>query len=1087
MKRELLLVCLLVNALALSAQNPFGNEWIRADQSYLKFSINKAAVYRISYQDIKTADASFVKTNPTNWQLFFRGREMAIRVVGQQDNVFNEPDYVEFYGESNDGSQDSLLYRPQQRLHPYQTLFSDEAAYFLTSSPTQAGKRVPELNQSIQGLIPEPFHIEETVQAFTTDYTFNNLKGLEPVLQHSYYEPGEGWSGPMLTIDSVGIVTLKLTGRVSTNWPITLEGMVNGRDFSNHKVVVQQAASTTTTLATLTFPGFSSQTFQSAISPGTIQNEQINLRFKPENFGFINHFSITYVKLSYPQATAMTNQLTKVFYLPVRQQPTALLSVKDAPSGSFAYDITDKMNCRYIRVQTNGGQTSLAVATDAQKRAVLVTNQVEKPLAIRAIRFANTFSTSADYLIITHSSLNRSAATYANYRASAQGGSYKPLVIDADSLYDQFNYGEKSPLALRRFADFMLATAPVKNLLLIGKACSYPYFVKTATDDLVPTIGYPGSDILLTAGLNGYPRNTPAIPTGRLNVTTNEQVLAYLKKVKQTENTTPNGLWRKHILHISGGKSKEEAQSLRTTLSTLGNVFSNGILGGQVSAFSKSSAYEEVEPINITSLVNDGVSLLTFFGHAGPAITDMNFGFASPLENGYRNTFYPLMLFNGCGVGEIFSRFTTLSTDWVLAPDKGSALVLAHSYLSYEQPTTRYLTKLYQSLFTDATTLGMPFGKFQQQLNRALEKEGIDSYDESVLLEMVLQGDPALSVYPLPNPDFAIAQKGIYIQSSVAGSSIKHSDSIRVVIPMANLGRFVAGQSVGLSITKTMANNTTRSTVYFTSFRYQDTLSYTIANDQSLRSISVQIDPANQLIELDKTNNNATLAIDWARAETSNSYPADALPDVVSPTVNVFINGTIKENEAVVDLTPTVSIYLTDENQLAAKDTNAVELYLKACETCAQQKLSAKSITFAQVSANQLQAITTLSLSPGSRYELIVIGNDVAGNRTQPPYKLAVRTLADDQPITLSTYPNPASTYAKFELTLNVQALPTESRLLIYNQKGSRVYDNPFPVSTGKNSFLWHGTAPGLYPYSLQLTWKDGRRQTYSGKILWQP
>ena len=192
MKNGLLLIIFLAFSLCANAQSPFGNEWIRPTQKYLKLSVNQAGVYRVNYQTIKAADASFAQTNPTTWQLFFRGQEMAIRVVGEKDGVFNEPDYVEFYGEGNDGSQDSLLYRPRKRLHPYQTLYSDTAAYFLTAAPVGLGKRIAELNNSAQGLSPEPFHAEETVKAYTSQYTFNNLLGAEPFLQQSYFEPGEG-------------------------------------------------------------------------------------------------------------------------------------------------------------------------------------------------------------------------------------------------------------------------------------------------------------------------------------------------------------------------------------------------------------------------------------------------------------------------------------------------------------------------------------------------------------------------------------------------------------------------------------------------------------------------------------------------------------------------------------------------------------------------------------------------------------------------------------------------------------------------------------------------------------------------------
>lgn len=1083
--KGLLTAWLFVTTLTLNAQNWFGNEWINPGARYLKLSVNQTGLYRLNVEDIRNADASFLQTNPANWQLFCRGKEVSIRIVGQQDGVFGDQDYVEFYGESNDGSQDSLLYRPQKQLHPYQTLFSDKSAYFLTHNPAQAGKRIPELNLSPTALSPEKFHIQETIQAFTSEYTFNNLKGIEPLIQQSYFEPGEGWSGPVLTADSVGLVQVKLAGRVAADWPVRLAGMVNGRDNNFHRIQVQVDANAQTPLASLAFAGFLSQSFQATIASETIQNDQLTLRFRPEKNGGTNQFSITYVNVWYPQVPDMADQAMKVFHVPANARQTALLAVQHVPAASIAYDITDKLNCRYLTTQARDGLTQVVVDGMDRNRAILLTNQLLKPLAIQPIRLQTSFPKSTDYLIITHTSLWQSARAYADYRASFPGGSHTVLVVDADSLYDSFNYGERSPLALRRFTDFMLANTATKNMLLIGKATSYPYTIKTATDDLVPTIGYPGSDILLSAGLNGQGPNTPAIPTGRLNVTTNEQVLAYLTKVKQLESTIPNGLWRKKIIHISGGKSEDEAQSLRATMSGLGTIFTGGLLGGEVNSFSKSNPYEVIEPVNIAPIVNEGVGLITFFGHAGPAITDMNFGFASPPQNGFRNQFYPLMIFNGCGVGEIFSRFNTLSTDWLLAPDKGSAVVLAHSYYSYEAPTTRYLTKLYGALFANPANLGRAFGSVQQQVNAALEKDGVSPFDIAVLLQMILQGDPALSLYPLPNPDFSIAQNGLYIQASVGGSTLKNSDSLRVVIPLVNLGRFVPDQSVLLSIRVT-GKNLTSTTVRFNAFRYRDTLVYTLPKDESLQKVEVLINPDRQITELSRDNNTATLLIDWAKAGAGSSYPLNALPDMVSPALSVLVNGEMKTNGSLVDTKARVTAYLTDENPLSAGDTNAVDMYLAACNTCAPQQISPQSLTIVSVSANQLQVTTSLALTAGGAYTLIVFGKDAAGNRTLPPYTLAIQVIGRDEPITLRTYPNPATTYVRFELDLPVRELPVQARLRIDNLLGVPVFDDDFPVGVGRNSFLWQAGTPGLYVYSLRLLWSDGRSETRRGKVIWQ-
>lgn len=1084
MNKLLLVIGLLILCFSAQAQRIFGNEWIKPNQKYLKIVTTQTGLYRLTYADLTSADSSFRQTNPARWQLFFRGKEMAIRIVGQQDGSFDAQDYVEFYGEGNDGSQDSLLYRPQQRLHPYQTLFSDKTAYFLTVSPTQSGKRVPELTLPTQGSTPVTYHLEETVKAFTSEYTFNNLKGIEPALQQSYFEPGEGWSGTLLTADTVGVVPLSFSNRIaSSTVPISLTAMINGRDNVYHQVQLKANASL---LTTLSFSLFTPQTFQTTLSANLLQNEQLTLQFQSAKLFPTNNYSVSYVRVTYPQALDMAGAGSKVFHIPAIPNQVALLSLQNVPQGALAYDITDKANARFMALQSAGGQTQVVIDQANSTRNVFISSQFLKPVTIQRASFKASFPATANYLIITHASLRQSAETYASYRASSAGGSYTPFIVEADSLYDQFNYGERSPLALRRFLDFMLANSAVKNLLLIGRACSYPYYIKTTTTDLVPTIGYPGSDILLSAGLNGYSVNTPALPTGRLNVTTNDQVLAYLAKVKQFETATPNGLWRKQLVHISGGKTVDEALSLRNDLSTIATTFTNGQLGGQVNVFSKSTT-DEVQNINITPLVNNGVSMITFFGHAGPAVTDMNFGFASPPENGFNNSLYPFMFFNGCGVGEIFSNFNTLSTDWLLAPNKGAAVVMAHSYWSFEAPTVKYLTKLYSILFNDPASLGMPYGKVQQNLNAALEQGSFDSYDVSVLLETILQGDPAISLYPLPNPDYAIDTKGLYIQSSVPGASLGSSDSIQVVIPLANWGKFTSGQVVSVALKKTSSTGAATIPLQIGAFRYQDTLRYRLPKDPNLQRLDVVIDPANQLTELSKSNNTGSLSIDWTQANSSSSYPAALLPDRIPPQLTIFIDGTIPENPAVVGIKPRVDVFVLDENPLAANDVSAIDVYLKSCATCSPQQLSSSVFSVSAVAGNQLRITTTLSLQAGTTYELIVFGKDAAGNRTQSPYIIELTTVSDPPTVSLATYPNPATTYVKFDLNLNVSELPIESKLVIYTLSGAQLFSDTLSVATGKNVFFWQGPSPGVYPYSIQLTWKNGKKETYSGKVIWQP
>ena len=188
----------------MKAQQRFGNEWINFSQTYLKINIAESGFYKIVLNDLQKAGIAI--TNPTKIQLFYRGQEIAIK---------QNQDFIEFYGLKNDGSQDSLLYRPYSaRANSYQSLYPEISSYFITVGQAD-GKRIGlPLNLSSAGLTAEKYHLEEKLQVYNTEYSFNNFPGPVPNLQQSYYENGEGWTGGMIRSDSVA------------TWKINLENLL---------------------------------------------------------------------------------------------------------------------------------------------------------------------------------------------------------------------------------------------------------------------------------------------------------------------------------------------------------------------------------------------------------------------------------------------------------------------------------------------------------------------------------------------------------------------------------------------------------------------------------------------------------------------------------------------------------------------------------------------------------------------------------------------------------------------------------------------------------------------------------------------
>jgi hypothetical protein len=80
----------------------------------------------------------------------------------------------------------------------------------------------------------------------------------------------------------------------------------------------------------------------------------------------------------------------------------------------------------------------------------------EKPVEITSLSPIRNWQpdTTANFLIVTHENLWKSAQNYATYRSSQAGGAYRCEVVTSRMLYDYFNHGDKSTLAFYRYFSF---------------------------------------------------------------------------------------------------------------------------------------------------------------------------------------------------------------------------------------------------------------------------------------------------------------------------------------------------------------------------------------------------------------------------------------------------------------------------------------------------------------------------------------------------------------------------------------------------------------------------------------------------------
>src|ERR1051326_2009115 len=185
-----------------SAQQ-YWNEWIKYNQQYYKIPITQNGIYRLDYTQLVTAGISASNINLHQFQIFFRGQEQYIYIEDQNGNdTFDLNDYIEFYGQKNDGSLDSTLYKgdfynqPTRHPNPYYSLFNDTSMYFLTWNNSANNKRILlDVADTNYTSFPTPsdYFMKEIISENHSDYYYGYVTGITNI-HFPNYDQTEGWA-----------------------------------------------------------------------------------------------------------------------------------------------------------------------------------------------------------------------------------------------------------------------------------------------------------------------------------------------------------------------------------------------------------------------------------------------------------------------------------------------------------------------------------------------------------------------------------------------------------------------------------------------------------------------------------------------------------------------------------------------------------------------------------------------------------------------------------------------------------------------------------------------------------------------------
>jgi len=880
MKCRALYISLVLTLLTsfLVAQN-YGNSWINYSQTYFKFPITKDGIYRIDSTALSTK-FNLQTLNPKNLQLFVKGKEQHLFIFGESDNKINLNDYIEFYASHLQRDYDSLLYAGVNYVpNPYVPIFNDTLYGYLTVNSSLTNLRYQEETDTTIANYPLADHFYSELN-YSFPSAYNSVSDVQNIYSDPRYTQAEG---PGINFNKGTTLTSNFTNLLPyTSTPLTCYLQVNysGASLNLNAAIDHQVRfdymnnlTNTITLNDSLFYGYQPVRLTYTLSNtdiGNTTNFMLSSIANPAFSAFNNSTSLHYINFKYPKTTSLSNKLINSLFvndMPGPGKQSFILSNPNAGTTNtiVAYDIT---NGKKIPVYVLGGNARMVVPNSGgQKQIIACAESTIIPVTglldvNQGQPFTNFKSTNASnaFVIIYHPNFATSTQAYKTYRESSTGGSNNVIAANILELYEQFGYGiNKHPQSIRNFMRFLHDSLPTppSYLFLIGKgvACNNLY-TTSQPFNLVPTIGIPSSDNLLTAGITNSLGAYPEIPVGRIAAVSNTDVSTYLTKVQQHE-TSGLAEWKKKVLHFVGGDTPQLTNQLSLYMDSYKYIIEDTLFGAKVYTHKKNTTapIQTLISDSIKNEISNGASLITFFGHGS------NVGFDQAIDDPdtYNNSGkYPLVVANSCYSGEIhIPASRSISERFVFSNQGGSIGFLSATSTGYINALHYYSSFFYQALASLEYGKGIGYSMKYAAMNSSLYFDKATRYTG---LDMTLHGDPSIKVYTGLQPDYAIQNSDIKFDTK------KYVDSIGIFIYHKNLS-LARKDSFFVKIERLFPNND--SAVYLKRIKapyFLDSLKFYIPLDFTkgigLNKFKVRLDQFNETIEVSKGNNATVGTVD---------------------------------------------------------------------------------------------------------------------------------------------------------------------------------------------------------------------------------
>jgi hypothetical protein len=611
--RKIFTLCLILIA-GLAVAQPYNNEWIDYSKTYYKFKITANGLYRIPASVLSAAGLS--AADAKDFQLFRNGQEVPL-YTSVSNGPLSPADYIEFWGQMNDGAADKQLYRNPAYQHTTKwSLQSDTAVYFLTLNPSGSPIHYNSVTNdtSTNILPPEPYFMYTTGNWFRNQINPGQALVLEQYIYSSSYDMGEFWSSGFATQNYPGFTGTPVSDNQTNLY------LYNGGPSASLKFGAAGCSDTLRTIQVkvnnILFKDTILNNFNDIVSSFTVPLPSLNTASTSIQFinnsqaiSYADRIVVSFYELNYPRQFNFGGQPNFSFQLPPKASGYFLKISNFNPGGATPVLYDQATGQRFAAIISGGILTFALPGSVVARNIVLVSQDPSNIHTVNSLAQKNFVNftdplNQGNYLIISNPLLytgshgNNPVQDYLNYRTSSAGGSFNAQLMDINELIDQFAFGiTKHPLAVKNFINYARNSFFQKPeyIFLIGRGMSYSEYRSHQYDpnvellNLVPTFGFPASDPMLASADGAGSINI--IPIGRLGAITGVDVEDYLNKLKdyeQVQQTAPNTFadrgWRKNIMHVTGATEPFLEAVLCNYMAFYQQIISDTLFGATISA-----------------------------------------------------------------------------------------------------------------------------------------------------------------------------------------------------------------------------------------------------------------------------------------------------------------------------------------------------------------------------------------------------------------------------------------------------------------------------------------------------------------------